>query len=85
MSDDPRLTDVGFGRFDPWPSARVHVEWGDVATREAARRNQYIAIVDVLSFSTTVSMLLDRGAEVLAVSGVDIERLGGREAVAARF
>ncbi|HEV3364163.1 MAG TPA: 2-phosphosulfolactate phosphatase, partial [Acidimicrobiia bacterium] len=85
MSEDPRLTDVGFGPFDPWPSARVHVEWGEVATREAAYRNQYIAVVDVLSFSTTVSMAVDRGAEVLALSGADIARLGGRAAVAARF
>jgi 2-phosphosulfolactate phosphatase len=80
-----RLTDVGFGPFDAWPRADVHVEWGEVATLEAARRQHCIAIVDVLSFSTTVSMALDRGAEVLALSGDDIEALGGRAAIAARF
>jgi 2-phosphosulfolactate phosphatase len=85
VSGDPRLTDVGFGPFDAWPPAQVHVEWGEVATREAARRHQLIAIVDVLSFSTTVSIAVDRGAEVLALSGADIERMGGREAVAAQF
>lgn len=85
MSQGQRLTDVGFGPFDAWPPAQVHVEWGEVATREAAHRHQFIAVVDVLSFSTTVSMAVDRGAEVLALSGAEIERMGGREAVAARF
>ena len=85
MSGDPRLTDVGFGPFDAWPPVQVHVEWGEVATREAARRQQLVAVVDVMSFSTTVSMAVDRGAEVLALSGAEIERMGGREAVAARF
>ena len=82
---DRRLTDVGFGPFDAWPPAEVHVEWGEVATIEAARRQHCIAIVDVLSFSTTVSMALDRGAEVLALSGDDIESMGGRDAIATRF
>jgi 2-phosphosulfolactate phosphatase len=82
---NPPLTDVGFGPFDAWPPAEVHVEWGEVATLEAARRRHCVAVVDVLSFSTTVSMALDRGAEVLALSGEQIEAMGGRAAVATRF
>ena len=85
MSQGARLTDVGFGPFDAWPPAQVHVEWGEVATREAARRHHFVAVVDVLSFSTTVSMALDRGAEILALSRADIEGMGGRAKVAARF
>ena len=77
--------DAGRAPFDPWPDAELHVEWGQAAALLAAARGDAVVIIDVLSFSTTVSLAVDRGASVLALSRKEIDELGGPDAVAVRF
>lgn len=50
----------------PWAQHghRVRLEWGPVGTRATAPRTTYAVVVDVLSFTTTVSVALDLGATV---------------------
>lgn len=69
--------------FDPWPVARVHVEWGHVGARLAAARGDDVVIVDVLSFSTTLTMAAERSIDCYVYSGPELAARGGREAVAA--
>jgi len=44
---------------------RVRLEWGPVGAAETARQSTYAVVVDVLSFTTTLSVAMDLGAEVL--------------------
>ncbi|WP_460794516.1 2-phosphosulfolactate phosphatase, partial [Nocardioides pacificus] len=44
---------------------RVRVEWGPVGVREVARHTTYAVVVDVLSFTTTLSVAMDHGTRVL--------------------
>ena len=68
-----------------WPSSQVHVEWGRAGLEQAAARGDGIVIVDVLSFSTLVTLVTERGASVCALAPEAITELGGRAAVAERF
>jgi len=72
----------GRARRDPWPSADVHVEWGVSALEQAVARGDGIVIVDVMSFSTLVALVTERGARLRGLGPADIDRLGGRDAVA---
>lgn len=60
----------------------MHVEWGFAGLRESARLAETAVVVDVLSFSTTVSVAVGRGAAVYPVRPGDgyapavAERLG---------
>jgi 2-phosphosulfolactate phosphatase len=44
---------------------RVRLEWGPVGAAETAPHATYAVVVDVLSFTTTLSVAMDLGAEVL--------------------
>jgi 2-phosphosulfolactate phosphatase len=70
---------------DVWPGRQVHVEWGRAGLDQATARGDGIVIVDVLSFSTLVARVTERGATVRALAPDDIAALGGRDAVARRF
>lgn len=49
----------------------MHVEWGETGMRESARLVDTVVVVDVLSFTTTVSVALDRGAVVYPLRAGD--------------
>jgi 2-phosphosulfolactate phosphatase len=72
-------SDAGPGRFDPWPPAPVHVEWGLASAALAAERGDVVCVVDVLSFSTTVVLALARGATVIVIPEPELERIGREE------
>jgi len=71
--------------FDPWPAPQVHLEWGAVGARLAAERGDVVVVVDVLSFSTSVTIAVGRGLRCLVVPGPLLAELGGPDVVAARF
>ena len=48
----------------PDPQVRVHLEWGPVGA-SLVRNGTVAVVVDVLSFTTTVSVATDPGVEVL--------------------
>lgn len=68
--------------FEPWPPEAVHVEWGPIGARLAAERGHAVIVVDVLSFSTTLTVAAERGIDTWVYSGPELQRLGGAEAVA---
>jgi 2-phosphosulfolactate phosphatase len=68
--------------FDPWPDVEVHVDWGPVAAALAGERGDVVAVVDVLSFSTAVVVIAERGGIALPFTGEELDAGGGRAAVA---
>ncbi len=70
--------------FDPWPTGvEVHVEWEAQGAELAAERGDLVVVVDVLSFSTSVTIAISRGTTVLSYSEAEIEQRGGRERLCA--
>lgn len=63
----------------------VHLEWGREGLQQALERADVIAIVDVLSFSTTVCAAIEAGASVLPLRWEDDEEaVAASEGVVAR-
>lgn len=72
--------------FDPWPTdARIHLEWGAIGAKLAASRGDIVVIVDVLSFSTSVTIVLSNGGTPFSYSDQEIKDQGGREKVENRL
>jgi 2-phosphosulfolactate phosphatase len=84
-AESQRTTDVGGGAFDPWPPTDVHLEWGPEAAAQAAMRGDVVVIVDILSFSTTISIAVGQGATALVYAAHEIDAMGGRAAAEARL
>jgi 2-phosphosulfolactate phosphatase len=61
------------------------VEWGPIAAESAAARGDAVVIVDVLSFSTTLTIAAERGFISFVFSGPELAAQGGATAVAARL
>ncbi|MFE2500074.1 2-phosphosulfolactate phosphatase [Streptomyces scopuliridis] len=78
-------SDLPNAPFDPWPTTHLHVEWGSQAAQLAADRGDTVVVVDTLTFSTTVTMAVSRGAAVLALSHAEVARLGGPDGVAQTY
>lgn len=47
-----------------YPSYKCHLDWGPIGARRAARRGDIVVIVDVLSFSTAIAVVVERGGKV---------------------
>lgn len=74
----------GDGHFEPWPDVQVHVEWGPVGAQLSAARGDAIVIIDLLSFSTSASIAIEREATLFVYTKAEVEHLSGREQVARR-
>ncbi|WP_328314839.1 2-phosphosulfolactate phosphatase [Streptomyces sp. NBC_00442] len=84
MTEFPHGSDVLAPKdFDPWPGHQVHLEWGVAGAALAAERGDAVAVVDVLSFSTTMSIACARTFACLVYSGAEIAGMGGPEAAGA--
>lgn len=81
MTDRPTNVDW-LESFEPWPEADIHVEWGLAGASLAAAREDLVVLVDVLSFSTTLSIACGRGATVIVYSPAELAAMGGRDKAA---
>lgn len=70
-----------------WDQERfnVRLEWGDAAVRYAAKDVECIIIVDVMSFSTCVSLAVDNGAQVYPYPWKDASAIGFANNIGARL
>jgi 2-phosphosulfolactate phosphatase len=57
----------------------VALEWGPVGAKVLAERSEVIVVVDVLSFCTSVSVALDRGAKVWPHTGGEAAQVLARQ------
>src|SRR5690349_11551927 len=57
----------------------VELEWGPVGARTLAERSDVVVVVDVLSFSTALTVAVERGARVWPHTGGEAARLLARE------
>lgn len=86
MTNSPCRSDVlAPADFDAWPDEQVHLEWGVTGAALAAERGDAVAVIDVLSFSTTMSIACSMDFSCLVYSGAEIAHLGGPEAAGARL
>lgn len=69
MHDSPYRSDVlAPAEFDAWPDEQVHLEWGVTGAALAAERGDAVAVIDVLSFLTTMSIACSRAFSCLVYS-----------------
>ena len=57
----------------------VALEWGPVGARTLAETNDVVVVIDVLSFSTSLTVAVERGAKVWPHTGGEAARQLARD------